>query len=93
MDKKKILVKKIIWQNNRRAKELDGPFILLDNKYVIKITGSREKDISGDYDFLAVVLCYEGLNKVRFLARQDAKTLLNKSQKTLYISRFFRVIH
>lgn len=91
MDKQ--IVKKVIWRNNHRAKDLDGPFILLDNKYVIKVANSRSKDIIGDYDFLAVVLRYEGVIKVRFLAHQDAKSLLDKSNKNLYISRFFQVIH
>lgn len=93
MDKE--IVKKTIWRNNRRVKELDGPFLLMDEKYVIKITNinSKNKDILGDYHFLAVVCSIEGFTKVRFLARQDAPKLLDKDQKTPYINSFFTFIH
>lgn len=90
MDKE--TVKKLIWQNNHRASNLDGPFVLMDNKYVIKITNNKKKDISGSYDFLAVVFDLDGLNRVRFVAHQDAPALLSKSAKKPYVARFFRVI-
>lgn len=90
MDKE--TVKKLIWQNNHRASNLDGPFVLMDNKYVIKITNNKKKDITGSYDFLAVVFDLDGLGRVRFVAYQDAPALLSKSAKKPYISRFFRVI-
>lgn len=66
----------------------------MDDKVLIKVVNlySNNKDILGEYDYLAVVCSVQGFIKVQFLKRQDANKLLNKDAKIPYIRPFFSVI-